>query len=69
MSLLYRCEVCDSEPMWTVMRFGDVVTSWACAEHLSQVCDGLQRDFEVTELKLTLTAKSREWAELRKLLA
>jgi hypothetical protein len=62
--LLYRCEACDGEPMWRIIRIGDVVTTWACPRHLSQVCEGLQRDFEVTQLAVALYAKAREWAEM-----
>lgn len=69
MSRLYCCEICDSnKPLWQVMRFGDVVTTWACDEHLGQACDRMQRDFEVTELKVTHLPKSHEWAEIRRTL-
>jgi hypothetical protein len=59
----YCCEVCDgTDPHWTIMRRGDVVTSWACDDHLAVVCERLQRDFEVTELIVRDSRKAREWA-------
>lgn len=64
MSLAFRCEVCDGDPTWRLLRRGDAVVSWACPPHLSQVADGLQRDFEVTELVVTLISKNREWQEI-----
>jgi hypothetical protein len=48
------------------MRIGDVAVSWACDAHLGGVCDGLQRDFEITELVVKLASKAREWAEIGK---
>ena len=57
----YCCEVCDgTNPHWTIMRRGDVVTSWACDDHLAAVCERLQRDFEVTELIVRDSRKARE---------
>lgn len=64
----FKCETCDGEPMWRIERVGDVVTTWACAEHLSEACDRLQRDYEVTQLTVILSAKAREWAELTRAL-
>lgn len=60
--LPYRCEVCQREPVWSITRRGDVVVSWACATHLTEVCHRLQRAFEVTELIVKHFAKSVEWA-------
>jgi hypothetical protein len=65
----YLCATCNSEPMWTLTRQGDVATSWACPEHLSEVAEGLQRDTEITRLIVTLSAKEHEWAEIEKALA
>ena len=63
MSLACCCEICDAaNPHWTIMRRGDVVTSWACDEHLAEVCERLQRDFEVTELIVRDSRKARQWA-------
>jgi hypothetical protein len=59
-----RCEVCDKDPRWTLTRRGDVVTTWSCALHIDQIADRLQRDHEVTELVVTFTAKSIEWASV-----
>jgi hypothetical protein len=54
------CEVCDADdPRWHIMRRGDVVVSWACDSHLAGVCEGLQRDHEVTELIVTDSRKAR----------
>lgn len=64
MSLAYRCEVCRADPYWTLTRVGDVVVSWACRTHLSQVLEGLQRDHEVTRVEVRLSSKAREWAEM-----
>lgn len=64
MSLAYRCETCDGPPLWRIDRWGDAVVSWACAEHLSEVCVGLQRDWEITQLSIYLSAKKTEWAQL-----
>ena len=67
MSLAYCCEVCDAaDPHWTIMRTGDVATSWACDDHLAVVCERLQRDFEVTELTIRDSRKAREWAAIGK---
>ena len=46
------------------MRTGDVVVSWACDSHLAEVCDRLQRDFEVTKLTVWNSRKAREWAAI-----
>lgn len=65
-----HCEVCDgADPNWVIVRIGDVVMSWACDPHLAQVCDRLQRDFEVTELRVTNARKAQEWASIRRTLA
>ena len=54
-----KCEACWrdyealTEPDWTVCRRGDAVISWACHEHLGDVCKGLQRPWEKTELVVT----------------
>lgn len=59
----YCCEVCDGDaPHWTVERWGDAVVSWACDAHLSEVCERLQRDHEVTKLSVRDSRKAREWA-------
>lgn len=43
------------------------MTSWACDDgHLAEVCDRLQRDFEITELVVSDCRKMREWAEIAK---
>ncbi len=68
MSFAYRCEVCDAEPVWRLTRIGDVVLSWACSNHLSEVAERLQRDHEVTRLEVVLYAKSIEWAEMSRAL-
>ncbi len=65
MSLAFRCEVCDGAPGWRLERRGDAVVSWACSSHLAEVCRGLQRDHEITELMITDQVKRREWTELR----
>jgi hypothetical protein len=62
-SAAYRCETCEGDPLWTIERVGDAVVSWACALHLSTVCEGLQRDWEVSQLSVYLTAKRTEWAQ------
>ena len=60
----YCCEVCDNaDPHWYIMRRGDVVVSWACDSHLSEVCERLQRDREVTTLLVTDYRKAREQAK------
>jgi hypothetical protein len=64
-SLSYRCETCEAEPLWTLTRQGDVLRTWACAEHLSPILLGMQRDFEVTQIAVILTSKAHEWAEIR----
>jgi hypothetical protein len=64
MSLAHRCEICDGPAKWQAIRRGDVVMSWACVTHLDAVCEGLQRDFEVTELVVTLFPKAVEWAQI-----
>lgn len=61
----FRCSVCDQEPLWRIERSGDAAVSWACAPHLSEECERLQRDWEVTELTVYLVPKLREWAEIR----
>jgi hypothetical protein len=51
----FTCEVCHSDmPWWRVLRDGDVVVSWACFSHLSDVCLAMQRsDGRSTELVVT----------------
>jgi hypothetical protein len=68
-SAAFRCEVCEAEPLWRILRRGDAVVSWACPEHLSQICDRLQRDWELTEVVVTNHAKAVEWSEIAKTLA
>lgn len=53
MSFAYRCEVCSGAPDWRIERLGDAIVSWACDPHLAEVCRGMQRDWERTELTLT----------------
>jgi hypothetical protein len=53
MSYAHRCEVCAGIYRWRVLRRGDAVVSWACPAHLTEVCDRLQRGWEVTELVVT----------------
>jgi hypothetical protein len=60
----FRCEICGIDPLWSITRRGDVAISWACPEHMSQVCSALQRDHEITQLVVTHMAKSHEWAEI-----
>lgn len=60
----FRCEVCSAEPLWSLLRRGDAVVSWACAEHLSQTCERLQRDWEITELVVKLFPKGCEVVEI-----
>jgi hypothetical protein len=64
MSAAYRCETCEGEPLWRIERWGDAVVSWACAVHLCIVCEGLQRDWEITQLSVYPAAKRTEWAQL-----
>jgi hypothetical protein len=59
-----RCYGCDIEAKWVITRLGDVATGWACDDHLSAVSEDLQRDFEVTELKVQLWEKSVEWNQM-----
>lgn len=52
------CEECDEySPKWYIVRVGDVACTWACDEHLSLACDQMQRDWEVTELRVKSRAK------------
>lgn len=60
MSRAFYCGICDGEPQWRITRIGDVVTSWACDEHLATECHRLQRDWEVTELSVQHQPKLRE---------
>jgi hypothetical protein len=63
MSRVYCCEVCDnSDPHWRIERWGDAVVTWACDPHLSEVCERMQRDNEVTKLSVKDARKQREWA-------
>lgn len=64
MSPPFVCEVCHADPLWRLVRRGDAVVSWACDEDLYTVCHRLQRDWEVTELVITHSAKLREWVEI-----
>ena len=60
----YCCEVCDAaDPHWHIMRRGDVIVSWACDDHLAEVCERLQRDHEVTALIVTDSRKARKRAD------
>jgi hypothetical protein len=40
-SRAFRCLMCDGIPAWRLVRHGDVVTTWACPEHLHLVADDL----------------------------
>jgi hypothetical protein len=61
----YCCEICSTpDPHWTIMRTGDVATSWACDGHLAVVCERFQCDDEVTELTVRDSRKTREWAAI-----
>ena len=63
MSRAYCCEACDSaDPHWVIERWGDAVVTWACDADLAKVCEGLQRDHEVTKLSVQDYRKAREWA-------
>ena len=66
MSLAFRCEVCDADPHWRIIRVGDVVISWSCDAHLATICDRLQRDFELTQLAIWDSRKMRACAEIGK---
>jgi hypothetical protein len=68
-SKAFLCEVCESKPLWTLTRHGDVVVTWACDEHLSTVAERLQRDFEITQLTVILSSKAHEWADIERALA
>jgi len=60
------CEVCDAtKPHWTIMRTGDVATTWACDVHLAVICERLQRHDEITELTIRDSRKLREWVSIR----
>lgn len=59
------CEECDERyPKWSIVRVGDVVCTWACDDHLAVACERLQRDWEVTELRVKHFQKSVEWAQI-----
>jgi SH3-like domain-containing protein len=61
----YACGVCAaSKPEWRILRRGDAAVSWACDAHLAQECIAMQRDWEVSELVITLAQKTREWAHI-----
>lgn len=63
MSRAYCCELCDlAGPHWAIERKGDAVVTWACDTRLAEVCAGLQRDHEVTELVVIDARKAAEWA-------
>jgi hypothetical protein len=49
---------------WRIERRGDAVVTWSCDAHLAEECKTMQRDFEVSELVVTLAAKQAEWNEL-----
>lgn len=55
--MAYRCAECGVGATGRVTRRGDEAVSWACPQHLAPVCDGTQRDDEVTELAVVLIAK------------
>jgi hypothetical protein len=64
MSLAFRCGQCDGEPAWSIFRVGDAVVSWACDPHLAAECASLQRDWDVTELRVRLWSKQIESVEI-----
>jgi hypothetical protein len=67
MSRASCCEVCDTaNPRWNITRRGDVVTTWACDDHLASACAGLQRDHEVTGLVVVDSRKAVEWAGIHR---
>lgn len=60
MSRAYCCEACDDpDPHWVIERWGDAVITWACDAHLAGVCEGLQRDGEVTKLSVQVARKAQ----------
>lgn len=64
-SAAHCCEVCgDSDPRWSVERWGDAAISWGCDTHLAEVCNRLQRDNEITKLSVRNFRKAREWADI-----
>lgn len=69
-SYAFCCGTCAGEdPHWRIERLGDAVVSWACDAHLVAVCDGLQRDFEISQLVVTDARKRQEWAGIAAALA
>jgi hypothetical protein len=56
--------VCQGEAVWSLLRRGDAVVSWACDGDVAAVCHRLQRDWEVTELVVVHFGKRVEWAEI-----
>jgi hypothetical protein len=54
MSAAYRCEECGIVPDWRIEREGGAVVTWACVDHLHDVCVTLIRSWEaVTKLVVT----------------
>jgi hypothetical protein len=47
-----------------VVRLGDGWVTWACFAHLGQVCDSLQRPWEISELLITNHRKLSEWVSI-----
>lgn len=64
MPMACHCAKCGAGAAWRVMRRGDGVVSWACPQHLAAVCDGMQRDDELTELVVVLIGTLMEWLQL-----
>lgn len=60
MTYAFRCNVCDSDPVWRIDRRGDAVVGWACDDDLSTVLHNLQRDWEITELVVRNSVKLNE---------
>ncbi len=64
MTTAYHCETCNGTGHWRITRQGDVVTTWACADHLHDICEAMQRPHEITHLDLYLAEKAAEWAQV-----
>lgn len=65
----FRCEVCHGDPTWRLTRIGDAALTWACDDHVGAACHRLQRDHEITEVRVVHYARAVERAQIAASLA
>lgn len=60
----YKCYVCQNTPIWRLTRKGDLLTTWACVEHINEALSALQLEF-ATEIILLVHNDQRPNKEIQ----